>query len=84
MRFLGEMAHAYPEYAVVVRFRKSKNVKVTVVRTSIPAATARAEVTIACPPDVEVIGLKCETYTYHEETVTEYKVVNTVYARSGW
>ena len=55
----GDMAWAlctYPEYPVAVRSRTSKNVKKTAIRMSTPAATARDEVAIFCPPDAEVVG----------------------------
>jgi hypothetical protein len=74
----------YPEYPVAVRSRTSKTVKKMAIRMSTPAATESDEVAIPCSPDAEVIGLERETYTYREETVTEHKELNSVYARGGW
>ena len=64
--------------------RTSKKVKKTAIKISTPAATERDEVPISCPPDTEVVDLERETYTYREETVTELKELNNMYARSGW
>ena len=63
----------YREYMAEFRLRKSMYVKITAVRTSTAAATARVEVAITCPPNAQVVGLEHEPYTYLEEMATEHQ-----------
>ena len=71
----------YLEYPVAVRSRTNMTVKTMAIKMSTTAATERDEVAILCSPNAEVVGLEHEIYAYHEETVTEHKELNGVYAR---
>lgn len=71
------MLCAYLANPVVAdRLRTSKYVKAIAIRTSTAAARERHEMTIACPPDTEVISSELKEHIYREEVVIEHTVSN--------